>query len=190
MHSIEAATTSFLLILLAEMGDKTQLALFSLSAKYRSRLPVLVGACAGFAVVDGLAIIFGAAIASLVPQQYITYAAGALFLVFGIMFLRSQDDGEEESLQQQRSSIVIGSFLLITLMEFGDKTQVIALTLAARFDSLVMVFVGVMGALTVLSIAAVLAGAKIADYVPERTMKRISGCLFILLGILTLAGVA
>ena len=75
-------------------------------------------------------------------------------------------------------------------MEFGDKTQVIALTLAARFDSLALVFAGVMAALMVLSVMAVLAGAKIAEYVPERTMKRISGCIFIILGILTLVGVA
>ena len=47
-----------------------------------------------------------------------------------------------------------------------------------------------MAALTILSVMAVLAGAKIAEYVPERTMKRISGCIFIILGMLTLAGVA
>jgi putative Ca2+/H+ antiporter (TMEM165/GDT1 family) len=75
-------------------------------------------------------------------------------------------------------------------MEFGDKTQIISLALAARFDSLVIVFAGVMAALMTLSIMAVLAGAKIAEHVPERTMKRISGTIFIVLGLLTLAGVA
>ncbi len=189
MAALEAIWTSFLLILLAEMGDKTQLALFSLSAKYHAKIPVLVGACGGFAVVDGLAIIFGSAIASVVPQSYITYAAGGLFIVFGIMFLRAGPE-EGDAPRQQQKSILVGSFLLITLMEFGDKTQVIALTLAARFDSLALVFAGVMAALTILSVMAVLAGAKIAEYVPERTMKRISGCIFIILGTLTLAGVA
>jgi putative Ca2+/H+ antiporter (TMEM165/GDT1 family) len=189
MAALDAITTSFVLILLAEMGDKTQLALFSLSAKYNARLPVLLGAFGGFAVVDGLAIIFGSAIANLVPQSYITYAAGALFLVFGILFFRSGDE-EDGAQEHPQKSILLGSFLLITLMEFGDKTQIISLALAARFDSLVIVFAGVMAALMTLSIMAVLAGAKIAEHVPERTMKRISGTIFIVLGLLTLAGVA
>lgn len=95
---------------------------------------------------DCLAIIFGSAIASVVPHSYITYAAGGLLLVFGIMFLWAEDTGGGASQQQQRS-ILVGSFLLITLMEFGDQTQVISLTPAARFDSLALVFRWFMAAL-------------------------------------------
>lgn len=189
MASLEALTTSFALIFLAEMGDKTQVVLFSLSARAHARLPVLAGACLGFVVVDGLAILFGTAIASLVDGRTLAAASGALFIGIGILFLRSQEPHEEGvSPVKRHSSLFAGTALLITAMEVGDKSQILSLALAARFNNVALVFAGVLGALATLSIMAVVAGSRIAGRVSEHAIKRFSGAIFVAIGIITLAG--
>ncbi len=58
-----SAGTTFLLVGLAEFGDKSQLVCMTLAARHRG-LPVLVGAIAAFAVLNLLAVLFGAAVAA------------------------------------------------------------------------------------------------------------------------------
>jgi len=68
---------SFGLILVAELGDKTQLAVISLSSKRKSK-SVFVGALLAFAVVDGISALAGGAVAALIPAFWIGLGAGAL----------------------------------------------------------------------------------------------------------------
>jgi len=174
------------LIGIAELGDKTQIALLSLSGKYERKLPILMGAFFGFALVDGVAVIFGSAISSFLPERVITILAGLAFLAFGVYFLLG---AEEEVREVDNKSLIISSFLLITLMELGDKTQFIAITLSARYSSSLGIFLGAMTALMALSVIAVVLGAAISDRVPQAKFKRLAASLFIILGILALLGI-
>ena len=63
---LSSAGTTFLLIALAEFGDKSQLVCMTLAARHRG-LPVVLGAIAAFAVLNLLAVVFGAAIAAWLP---------------------------------------------------------------------------------------------------------------------------
>lgn len=67
MGLIDGLIFSMALIGVAELGDKTQIALLSLSGKYQNRVPLLVGSFLGFAFVDGIAVVFGGAISSFFP---------------------------------------------------------------------------------------------------------------------------
>lgn len=79
--------TSFCMIFLTEMGDKTQLTNLSLTAK--SKLPVVVffASVLGYAAATLLAIIFGGVLFKYVPQHYIQIASGCLFVVIGVLIL-------------------------------------------------------------------------------------------------------
>ena len=81
--------STFGLIFLAELGDKTQLACIGLTCKARSPLAVFLGAVGALAVVTLLGIVFGEALANLVPATYIRKASGALFVVIGAVILIS-----------------------------------------------------------------------------------------------------
>lgn len=79
--------TTFSLVFLAELGDKTQLATLSLAASGHSRLGVFLGASAALILTTGIAVLLGAGLARMVPPVWIQRAAGVGFLVMGVLFL-------------------------------------------------------------------------------------------------------
>lgn len=87
-HSVGAvALRTFMLIFLAELGDKTQLMSMTLAAQYRKPVWVFVGATAALAVVTLIGVIFGEAITRIVPAKRIHQLAGIVFVIFGAMML-------------------------------------------------------------------------------------------------------
>ena len=81
--------TTFGMIFLAELGDKTQLATFAFSADTQSRLSVFIGSASALILTSLLAVVFGAVVARLIPPPYIKIGAGVLFLVLGFWMLLS-----------------------------------------------------------------------------------------------------
>ena len=79
--------TTFALIFFAELGDKTQLSVMTLSAQSDSGVSVFVGAAVALALSAGLAVIFGEAVTRLVPTQYIHLGAGIMFVGMGILLI-------------------------------------------------------------------------------------------------------
>ena len=93
-----AAATSFALIAAAEIGDKSQLVCMTLASRHRAT-PVMLGAVAAFALLNTLAVVFGVAIASWLPEYVVGATVAVLFAVFGIHALRTADGDEGEELQ-------------------------------------------------------------------------------------------
>lgn len=110
-----------------------------------------------------------------------------MFIIFGILMLRSKEDGEENNGSQIMNPF-ISTFSMIALAEMGDKTQLSAITLAAKYNSPYLVFTGAVLALAAISLIGILAGKKLCDMVPLSKIKLGAGGLFILFGILFIAG--
>jgi putative Ca2+/H+ antiporter (TMEM165/GDT1 family) len=72
---------------LAELGDKTQLATFALSAQYGAPLMVWLGATLGMAGVNVLAALAGKWIKRFLPERSLKLAGAAVFLIFGLLTL-------------------------------------------------------------------------------------------------------
>ena len=179
-----AAGTTFLLITLAEFGDKSQLVCMTLAARHRG-LPVVLGAVSAFAILNLLAVLFGAAISAWLPEWLITSVVAALFAYFGIAALRYRDQEEDESIEEKQGhSVFASAFLMIFLAEFGDKTQ-LAVAGMGSTTSGAAVWAGATLALAGTSIVAVIAGRKFLHRLPLVWIHRISGVFFLLL-----AGVA
>src|SRR5574343_146609 len=121
---LSSASATYLLIALAEFGDKSQLVCMTLAARHRG-LPVILGAISAFAILNLLAVLFGAAVAAWLPEWVVTSAVAILFAVFGISALRyTEDDKDEEVAEKPGHGIFATTFLMIFLAEFGDKTQI------------------------------------------------------------------
>jgi rubrerythrin len=79
--------STFSLIFLAELGDKTQLAAFAATASSRSPWSVFAGAASALVLSTLLAVLLGSTIQRFVPQQYLRLGAGILFVAFGVLLL-------------------------------------------------------------------------------------------------------
>lgn len=174
------AMTSFALIAAAEIGDKSQLVCMTLASRHRA-LPVLLGAIAAFALLNTLAVVFGVAIASWLPDIIVAATVAFLFAAFGIHSLRIQEDEDDEEVKEKSGhSIFFTTFLLITIAEFGDKTQLAVVALSSTAAPLA-VWMGSTFALGAISALGVLAGRTVLQKFSLVWLHKISGIIFLVL---------
>ena len=87
---LKTLLTTFGLIFLAELGDKTQFAALCLSADSESRLSVFLGASLALASSALIAVLLGAVLARCFPPHVIKTVGGLLFMVMGAIMLISR----------------------------------------------------------------------------------------------------
>ncbi|MBW2011276.1 MAG: TMEM165/GDT1 family protein [Deltaproteobacteria bacterium] len=81
--------TTFALVFMAELGDKTQLAVFCLSAENNSKVSLFIGSVCALSLSSLLAVVFGDAISRVLPANYIKIGAGTFFILVGVWTLLS-----------------------------------------------------------------------------------------------------
>ena len=86
-----ALATAFGLVFLAEMGDKTQLAVITLTARTGAPISVFLGASAALVAVTLVGAFLGGAVTRLVPADLIQKIAAAAFIVIGVVMLLRPD---------------------------------------------------------------------------------------------------
>ncbi len=170
----------FLLVGLAELGDKTQLAVLVLSTKTKNYTALLAGVMLAFILTDGLAILLGNFIADRVPMDYVRIGAGVLFIIFGLYTLLNKEDDESSDSYGLKNPFISG-FGLIFVSEMGDKTQLTSALFATQYDP-VLVFIGVIFALFILSAIAVYVGKIMMEKINKKTISTAAGILFIIIG--------
>jgi putative Ca2+/H+ antiporter (TMEM165/GDT1 family) len=175
------AATSYALIAAAEIGDKSQLVCMTLASRHRA-MPVMLGAIAAFAFLNTLAVVFGVAIASWLPEYIVAVTVAILFGAFGIHSLRVQEDDNQDEEVKEKSGhgIFFTTFLLITVAEFGDKTQLAVVALSSTAVP-IAVWLGSTAALASTSALGILAGRTILHKVPLVLLHKISGTIFLIL---------
>ncbi|MEM3069113.1 MAG: TMEM165/GDT1 family protein [Nitrososphaerales archaeon] len=77
----------FSLITLMELGDKTQLSIIALAAKYGSPTLIFLGVVLAYSILMGVAVALGSNLTKIIPIQYIKIGASIIFIVFGILFI-------------------------------------------------------------------------------------------------------
>jgi putative Ca2+/H+ antiporter (TMEM165/GDT1 family) len=176
------ASTAFGLIALAELGDKTQLVCMTLAARHPP-MPVLLGAALAFALLNGLAVLFGASIAAWLPEWLTAAGVAILFGVFGWWLWREADAATVEVAEHSGRSALLSTFGLIFVAELGDKTQLAVVGLASS-QAMLPVWVGGTLGLVAISALGVLAGHTMLRRLPARLLHRVGGTLFLLLAAL------
>jgi putative Ca2+/H+ antiporter (TMEM165/GDT1 family) len=182
-ESLSISISTFALIALAEIGDKSQLVCMTLAARHR-HWPVLLGATVAFLILNALAVLFGAGVAAWVPERLMAGIVAVLFALFGIHALRSAEDENSEDVPDKPGrGIFFTTMLLILVAEFGDKTQIAVAGLASSLAP-VPVWIGASTALVTISALGVWAGRTVLQRLPLHWLHRVSGAVFILFALL------
>ncbi|MHB8895441.1 MAG: TMEM165/GDT1 family protein [Candidatus Geothermincolia bacterium] len=183
----KAFGAAFGLTFIAELGDKTQIAVLTLSARY-GWLPTFLGAAAAFTILNALAVTVGEVLAKVVPADVIRYVSAAIFIIFGLLSFRHVDEEEEDKPGNSRNPFLT-ALIYVALMELGDKTQLSLVALTSRFKQPVWVFLGGTIALILSAFIGAIIGKWLGHFIPIKWIRWISGVVFIVFGILMATGV-
>jgi putative Ca2+/H+ antiporter (TMEM165/GDT1 family) len=176
--TLTAAAATFVAVLPAELPDKTILACLILSSRYRPSF-VFGGAATAFLAQVVIAVAAGGAL-SLLPHHVVEACAAGVFAIGAVllwMHREKQDDNEDEDsgMDGMRSEFwpVFGTaFAVVFLAEFGDLTQFLTVSLAARFHDPVSVGIGATLALWVAAGIAVTVGWRLLKLIPMQWLTR------------------
>lgn len=185
---VAAGSTPFGVVLLAEMGDKSQLVCMALAARHR-HWPVLAGATVAFVLLNTIAVLFGTGLSHWVPERIVAGAVAVLFAVFGILLLRAgREDEDDQFVERTGHGVFFTAFLMIFLAEMGDKTQIAVAGMASTMPA-AAVWMGATLALIATSALGVLAGRKFLRRMPMRRLHQLSGLFFLGLALVALSKV-
>ena len=188
MTSIGVALTTFAVIALAELPDKTALASLVLGTRYRTA-PVLCGIAAGFAVQVVLAVAAGSLL-RLLPHRLLQVVVAALFLAGAAVLIFGHKRGEEAVEETRRTDrfwpAAWASFAVVVVAEFGDLTQVLIANLVARYHDPIAVGVAALVAMWAVSACAVIGGKALLRLVPVTLVTRAAAVVMIALAGVTL----
>jgi Ca2+/H+ antiporter, TMEM165/GDT1 family len=79
--------TAFVTLFLAELGDKTQLAIITMTANTDSKLAVFLGASLALVFVSLLAVVFGGLLSQYIPTEWLQRIVAVAFIVIGVLML-------------------------------------------------------------------------------------------------------
>lgn len=190
-----ALLSAFGLVFIAELGDKTQLAVMTQTCKFRRPWPVFFGGSLALTAVTALGAVGGRVLGEFIPAEVIRLIAAVAFVVMGALIWREAsksqgaecetdvecvDDAGRAKLNWQAFGT---TFTLLFFAELGDKTQLAVLGLSSKQAAL-PVFAGGALALTVVTALGVVGGQQLACWIPEKLLLKISAAAFVVMGIL------
>lgn len=187
--------SSFTLVFLAELPDKTALATVMMSARGRKGA-IFLGAAAAFVVQTLVAVAFGGLIGA-IPSRWVHLAAGVAFLVFAALLwgggkprLKSGARSHARMPREFERMTVSGSFPgeavkafgVIFIAEWGDLTQWTSASLVARTHQPVTIFTASVLALWAVAALAITVGQSLGRWIRPRVLERTGAVIFILVG--------
>ncbi len=194
MH-LSVIALSFLAIFVVELPDKTFLATLVLATKYRPVL-VWIGVALAFTVQTAVAVGLGHA-ASFLPTNAVQLGAGALFLAGAVLLFREGRSHHRSATDQPRAlqdvsglRAVAASFLVLFAAEWGDLSQLLTISLAAKYADPLGVFLGALAALLTVSGLAVVSGRLLLRVVSLHALHYVGAAVCLGLAIVTIVEVA
>lgn len=181
--------STFALIFLAELPDKTAVAVL-IMASQRRPFGVYLGVCAAYVVQNIVAILAGSLL-TLLPQRIVHIVAGILFLAFAfLMWFQKEEKSGKASLKSGAHfwKTVWAAFLVIFIAEWGDLTQLATATQVAATGHPVTVFLASTSALWAASGMFVLIGHHSKKFIQPAILRKIAAVAFLVVGILLLSG--
>jgi putative Ca2+/H+ antiporter (TMEM165/GDT1 family) len=180
--SAVAFLASFLFVVLAEMGDKTQLLAMAFATHYNA-YKVLFAVFVATIANHALAVAVGQYLTTIVPINVISLAASLSFIGFGLWTIRG-DALKQEPRKGARLGAVATVAIAFFVAEMGDKTQLATVSLAVEYQSMFSILMGTTLGMVAANAIGVVIGVVMRKRVPERKIKWISAGIFIFFGVL------
>lgn len=178
---MQAFIASFIFVVLAEMGDKTQLLAMAFAARY-SAYKVLAAVFLATLLNHTLAVAVGHYLTVIVPLDIISFIAALSFIVFGLWTIRG-DRLHGEDKKESRFGPIMTVGIAFFLAEMGDKTQLATISLAVEYQNMPNVLMGTTLGMVVADAIGIIAGIVMRKHIPERSIKWASACIFVLFGL-------
>jgi Ca2+/H+ antiporter, TMEM165/GDT1 family len=183
--TVTALLSSFVVVALAEMGDKTQLIALILGLRYRRPWTVMLGILTATVFNHALASAVGAWGAARLGGAALGWILGLGFIGFGIWTLFP--DRPDTPAEGPRWGPFVTTTVVFFFAEMGDKTQLATVALGARFGAPVPVTVGTTLGMLAADGLAVFAGTRFADRIPIQLFRRVTAALFFVFGLASIA---
>jgi putative Ca2+/H+ antiporter (TMEM165/GDT1 family) len=163
------------------MGDKTQFLAMSFATRFNALkvlFAVLLATLANFAIT----VTIGQLLTTVVPLDVISLAASLSFIGFGLWTLRGEKPKKEDN-KPSRFGVVGTVFIAFFIAEFGDKTQLTTISLAAQYQNAVSVLIGATLGMLVADGVGIAAGVFLGKHIPQRAIKWVSAIIFLIFGL-------
>jgi putative Ca2+/H+ antiporter (TMEM165/GDT1 family) len=179
-----AFLASFMFVVLAEMGDKTQLLAMAFAVRY-SAYKVLIAVFLATLINHALAVAAGRFLTTVIPLEMISFIAAFSFIIFGLWTVKG-DKLEKEDKKESRFGPIVTVAVAFFLVEMGDKTQLATIALAVEYRNMLHVLMGTTLGMVVADAIGIIAGIVLRKHIPEGIIKWISAVVFILFGFMGL----
>lgn len=176
------------LVVVAEMGDKTQLLAMAMASKYKAK-HVLLGVLIATIFNHALAVLVGTYLNSIIPLEAVKLVAGFAFIVFGLWTIRG-DAYEDDKQKKSKFGPILTVTIAFFFAEMGDKTQLMTIAIAADSIHPMLILAGTTCGMLVADSIGILGGAWMCKHVPDSYMKWIPGMIFLFFGTLTVYAAA
>ena len=181
---IDTFLESTFLVVIAEMGDKTQLLGMAFATIF-SWQSVLAGVFVATVANHWLAVWIGQMLAGWISPEMLQLLSAFLFIFFGLWTLWGDTLDKEALCKSGR-----GPFLTVAIAfffaEMGDKTQILTMTLATQYDSFLAVWAGSTTGMMISNGLGIVIGVVLGKKIPARAVQWCSAVLFMGFGIYTL----
>lgn len=195
MIDLLVVALAFGAIFVVELPDKTFIATLVMSTKMRP-LFVWVGVGLAFLLQTGIAVGVGKVV-SFLPEQLIHSVAALMFTIGAVILLREARSADAEEPEQEEEfaakadstahgfKVVGTSFLVLFAAEWGDLSQLLTISLVAKYDDPLSVFLGAWGALLAVSGLAVIVGRLLLQRVRLSVLHYVGATVCVLMALLT-----
>ena len=184
----ESVFVSTLSVILAEMGDKTQLLAFLLAARFHKSVPIVLGIFAATLLNHGLAGALGAWMTMILGPTVlkVLLVGGFWAMAVWMLFPDKEDGGLLDNPMLQRLGVFGITLMTFFFAEMGDKTQIATVGLAAHYGNAWAVVFGTTLGMLIADVPAVFLGDTLAKKLPIRLIHVACAVLFFALGAVAL----
>ncbi len=174
-------------VAVGELGDKTQLLSLILATRLRKPLPIIAGIFAATLINHLIACSVGEWVGALMTPTILRWVLGISFLAVAVWAL-IPDKMDENVKTHGNYGVSVLTAVTFFMAEMGDKTQIIALALAAKYDALVAVVAGTTLGMMIVNIPTVLFAERATKWVPVNVVRMLAALIYAILGVITLLG--
>jgi putative Ca2+/H+ antiporter (TMEM165/GDT1 family) len=184
---MEAFLISTASVAVGELGDKTQLLSLILATRLRRPMPIIAGIFAATLLNHLGACLVGEWASKLISPQLLRWVLGISFLAVAAWAL-IPDKMDEDSKGRGTYGVFALTAVTFFLAEMGDKTQILAFVLAAKYKDLIAVVAGTTLGMMIVNIPTVLFAERATKWVPLKVMRVVAAAIYAALGVATLLG--
>jgi putative Ca2+/H+ antiporter (TMEM165/GDT1 family) len=174
-------------VAVGELGDKTQLLSLILATRLRKPMPIIAGVFVATLLNHLGACLIGEWASKLITPRILRWVLGISFLAVAGWAL-IPDKVDEEVKTHGNYGVFALTAVTFFLAEMGDKTQIVALALAAKYNDLFAVVAGTTLGMMIVNIPTVLCAERATKWIPVKVVRVIAAAVYAVLGIVTLLG--